>query len=153
MPSNKTLAIASAWTAFFVTCIWFIVTYVPPFNFVFGLSSINTKQQRAILYHLDHASLSVVLREFAAQQRWSSPASGQQPLLFRSDEQAIPVTLRVLKPSSIRIDDDQIHLEFGGALLHYGISAFRPGLHGSGTKQLGEGIWFYADNGRYPNNP
>jgi len=69
------------------------------------------------------------------------------------DDPSVPAALKLLKPSSIRINDENIDLEFGGALLHFGIRAFRPGLAGSGTKQLGEGLWFYSENGRFPSKP
>ena len=121
--------------------------------FAFGLSRSIAERQRIILYQIDHPSLAILLRDFATRQRWSVADSANKKAVFHGDDPSVPPALKLLKPSSVYIDDDSIDLEFGGALLHYGISAFRPGLAGSGTKQLGEGLWFYSENGRFPSKP
>ncbi|HSI12115.1 MAG TPA: hypothetical protein VK961_08730 [Chthoniobacter sp.] len=124
-----------------------------PLSFVFGLDRSIAERQKIILYQIDHPSLAVLLRDFAARQRWSAAQPPQDSAFLYADDPAVPPALKLLRPSSVRINDESIDLEFGGALLHFGISAFRPGLAGSGTKQLGEGLWFYSENGRYPSKP
>jgi hypothetical protein len=34
--------------------------------------------------------------------------------------------------------------------MHFGILVFDPGVRGSAVKDLGSGVWFYPDGGKYP---
>lgn len=135
---------------------WLVLSRVPLFDFIFGMSRSIDAKKRVLLYHVDHAILGALLREFAANRRWSSGAlPSREPefislALGRDDITVIAPALRLLKPTSVRLSDDEINLEFGGTFEHFGVRAFRPGLEGSGTKRLGAGLWFYAENGRCP---
>lgn len=112
-----------------------------------------TVEQERVLYQLDHPALGVHLREFAAREFWALPKTPKAGVFFYADDPAVPPELKHVQPSSVYIDGEKIHLEFGGPPLHYGIIAFRPGLAGSGTKQIGDGLWFYSENGRFPTSP
>jgi len=121
-----------------------------PFAF-FG-NRAATEQERFLLYQVDHQALGVVLRDYATQQRWGLAHPPPEETDFRKSTPPppLPPRLQLLKPSYVRVDDEQIDLEFGGPFMRFGVSAFRPGLPGAGTKQLGEGLWFYAENQRVP---
>ncbi len=152
MPKAKKTIIAACW----VVCVGGLCAFLLvcwPVVFVFGLDRIITEKQKSILYQIDHPSLAILLRDFAADQCWSVAARSKDGAFFDAYDPALPHALKLLKPTSVWIDEESIDLEFGGSLLHYGISAFRPGLAGSGTKQLGEGLWFYSENGRFPSKP
>ena len=120
--------------------------------FAFFASRDETARERILLYKVDHQALATLLRDYATQQRWGLAHPPPDETDFRKipPPPALPPELQILKPSTVRLDDDQIDLEFGGPFLHFGISVFRPGLPGTGTKKLGEGLWFYADNDRVP---
>lgn len=152
MPKLRKAIIAACWVIG-VGGLCAILLFSSPLAFVFGLDRIITERQRIILYQIDHRSLSILLRDFATLQRWSATEPPKDGTFLDGDDPSVPPALKLLKPSSIRINDENIDLEFGGALLHFGIRAFRPGLAGSGTKQLGEGLWFYSENGRFPSKP
>jgi hypothetical protein len=142
-----------------ISILWLIFSEHSPLAFVIGLRHAINQRERGLLYDTDHAVLAQIMREFATDRQW---ASGQPtksefgppefgPLIaFGASDQSLPPALRVLKPSRIIIFDDRIELEFGGAFLHFGIRAFRPGLPGNGTKRLGEGVWFYSEDGYVP---
>ncbi len=126
----------------------------PVVSFVGGLDHLIKKRERQLLYDTDHRALAEIMRDFATERQWSS---GQPPrsdfgdfVHFPSNDPSLPPAVRLLKPSGVVIFSDRVELEFGGALLHFGVAVFRPGIAGEGTKQLGEGIWFYAENGRVP---
>lgn len=148
----RIIAAAACCVMLCVVGVWVAIRYVPPFDFVFGMSRIVAAKQRMILYGLDHAALDMMLRNFATERRWTHPlaATRSREMWFESDDAAIPPELRVLKPSLIHIDDERIDLEFGGPFLHFGVTAFRDRSKGSGTKKLRDGFWFYAENNRYP---
>jgi hypothetical protein len=133
--------------AFVVVGGWLLI---PPLYFDYKINSLNTAKERQLLYQLNHEVLGSELREFANQYRWSNPRHDAQFNYYRRTDSEVPEPLRALNPSAIRIFDDRIELEFGGAFLNFGIAAFRPGLVGGGNKKLGEGIWFYSEDGHIP---
>jgi hypothetical protein len=108
-----------------------------------------SSEQAWILYHVDHKVLARETRNFA-KQRLAQHGRGLVGDVLKSDDPHVPAPLAVLKPRSIAILDGYVRLEFGGALLHFGIIVYDEGLEGPGTKKLGEGVWFYSENGRYP---
>jgi hypothetical protein len=134
--------------------LWLIRSEHSPLAFVIALRHSINQRERGLLYQTDHAALAQIMREFATDRQWASgqPTKSEfDPLAaFRASDESLPPALRVLKPSGILIFDDRIELEFGGAFLHFGIRAFRPGLPGNGTKRLGDGIWFYSEDGYVP---
>jgi hypothetical protein len=151
MPTKKRLIQGVIGVAGLALVVWGLFYCVEIFGVVIGVRHAITKKEQVILYSVDHAALGTILREFASVHRWSSAqTSGAEMTFLHGDEPSLSPGLRILKPSSVRIYDDQIDLEFGGALLHFGISAFRPGLPGQGTKNLGDGLWFYSEDGRVP---
>jgi hypothetical protein len=152
MPKVRKAVIAAGWIIG-VGGLCTILLFSWPVAFVFGVERAITERQKIILYQIDHPSLAILLRDFATSQRWSVAEPPKDGAFLYGNDGSVPPALRLLKPSSIRINDKSIDLEFGGALQHFGISAFRPGLAGSGTKQLGEGLWFYSENGRFPSKP
>jgi hypothetical protein len=134
--------------------VWLFTGEHSPIAFTIGLSRLIRARERALLYETDHEVLAQVMRDFATERRWSSVSplktSSDEPLLIDGDDGSLPPALRLLKPSRIYLFDDHMELEFGGALLHFGIRVFPPGIPGQGTKRLGDGIWFYAENGQVP---
>ena len=126
------------------------IYFYPVFGLVFGLGRLVSERERQLLYHTDHAALAVEARNFQSQWRSRFGMPGSEPRVLEPDDTEIPNSLRILKPTSAVISNDRIELEFGGALLHYGIVVFDEGLEGNGTKRLAKGVWFYSENGRYP---
>ena len=108
------------------------------------------EREKQLLYETDHAALASELRKFADEQRWRQPGDNSPPKMFWPNDDAVPASLRVSKPTSITIFDDRIMFERGGPILHFGIVVFREGIVGEGLKQLAPGVWFYADNNRIP---
>jgi hypothetical protein len=100
-------------------------------------------RERIVLYQLDHALAAKKLRELAAQLRW-------QHTSIAADDQRFPAELRRFEPCCVWLFPDYIELEFGGAFGDIGFRAFRSGLVGHGTKKLGDGLWYYAQDGRVP---
>jgi hypothetical protein len=137
--------LVAVWAAFA-----FVLPYIMAWIFVFLFDHDITGRERVILYRTDHKALATMLRDVATHQLWSFPKSPDDGIVLSSDNPSFPSALKRLKPSSVRISDEGTDLEFGGPFLHFGVSAFRPGLPGAGTKQLGDGLWFYSENGRYP---
>jgi TonB family protein len=100
-------------------------------------------RERIVLYQLDHTLTAKKLRQLAAQYGWlhaSIPANNQH----------FPPELRRFDPCCAWLCPDYIELKFGGAFGEIGFRAFRPGLVGYGTRKLGEGVWYYAQDGRVP---
>ncbi len=107
-------------------------------------------KERVILYELDHSSLAKELREFAKTMKQQQMTRDDSGIFIRLDDPRFPDALKLLKPNSLRVCADYVSIEFGGPFLHFGITAFREGLEGKGTKKLGPGIWFYAEDERVP---
>ena len=101
------------------------------------------QQERYVLYQMDHAAVAAELRELAQQRGWDR-------FDMSTSDPSFPRALRPLKPGGIWAFQDYIELEFGGAFGDIGLRAFRPGLAGSGTRNLGDGIWFYSQDGSCP---
>jgi hypothetical protein len=108
------------------------------------------QQERPLLYHLNHEALAAELRRFATEMRWGRPVKHSEPESFDPNDLIMPPALRILKPSAIIIYDDRIEYDFGSALFDFGIAMFKEGVPGTGTKKLGDGIWFYSTDGRVP---
>jgi hypothetical protein len=109
-----------------------------------------TEEEKHILYHVDHTELAAQLRQFATEMRWGRNEKKGEPNILWANDSRIPPGLEGLSPTSIAVFDDRIILECGGGLFHFGVVAFRQGIEGSGTKKLGVGLWFFAEDGRVP---
>src|SRR2546423_8541704 len=96
-------------------------------------------RERIVLYQLDHASTAKKLREFAQQIGW-------QRANIEASDPRFPAELRRFEPWGVWMYTDYVELEFGGAFGDIGFRAFRQGLPGYGTKKLGEGVWYYAQD-------
>ncbi|SRR5579884_4200416 len=110
---------------------------------------LDREAERQLLYNVNHAVLASELRSFANEKRWSKPVTGSDSDCFHKSD-PIPPSLKVLDPSQICVFDDRVEYDCGGPFLSFGIVVFRQGLAGHGTKNLGNGIWFYAEDGRIP---
>jgi hypothetical protein len=134
--------------------LWLFTSEQSPIAFVIALQRAVNERERALLYETDHPALAQVMREIAQERRWASPQPStlapDDPLILDGKDSSLPIAARLLKPSHIAVFRDHIEFEFGGALLHFGIRTYRPGIPGEGTKRLGDGIWFYAEDGRVP---
>lgn len=104
--------------------------------------------KQRVLHRMDHELIAKELRAFAYQNRWDQPPTGFPVTYLSSDEPAFPETLRALNASGIRIFDNRAELEFGGTPLHFGIAVFRERDEGRGVQRLGDGVWFYSEDGR-----
>jgi hypothetical protein len=125
-----------------------------PVTFAIGLHHLIVERERQLLYNTDHQALARLMRDYAARRVWSS---GQPPksdmgafIYFWGEDESLTDSLRLLKPSSGKITADEFELEFGGTFMHFGVRVFRPGLAGSGTKRLADGLWFYAEDEKVP---
>jgi hypothetical protein len=103
-------------------------------------------RERVVLYHLDHLLVANRLRQLAAQLGWKRTS-------VAADDQRFPTELRRFEPCCVWLFPGYAELEFGGAFGDIGFRAFRPGLVGYGTKRLGPGLWYYAQDGRVPAPP
>lgn len=124
--------------------------FVPPLYFAYTIHHQIGEKERQLLYGINHKVFASELRDFAKAHRWSFPRQAEGFDYFRATDPDVPPELRALDPSVIRVFDDRIEFECGGAFLSFGIVAFREGLHGSGTKEVGDGVWFYAEDGVVP---
>lgn len=153
MSHFKTAAVSAAVTIF-VTALLVGIYFRFPIYFAYKMASEIPERERKILYHVDHRSLAANLRKFAAERKWNNPDRRSQSDFFYGDDSALPAALRDLEPSWVQIKDD--HIDFGYGVvarersLSFGISVWREGLPGSGTKELEDGVWFYSEDGRVP---
>lgn len=151
----KTKKAVLVWGAIAFAIIIGVISAVPVY-FMSQMSSDITRRQKYLLYNLDHQRVAAELRQFAAENGWSAPiADSEHPVFFPNDRNLSPdlnlsSSITSAKPNTIAVFDDRVELECGSGLLHYGIAVFKPGLIGYGQKQLGDGIWFYSENGRVP---
>jgi hypothetical protein len=116
---------------------------------IFIGNRLTREEERELLYNINHEVLASELRSFANQKRWSKTVpSADSDCFHKSDP--LPASLLILNPSQICVFDDRVEYDCGGPFLSFGIAVFRKGIPGHGTKKLGEGIWFYAEDGRVP---
>jgi hypothetical protein len=112
------------------------------------------REERRILYHIDHNVLAAELRRFAAERKWNNNNNTQPVEFFYGDDPSLPARLRLFRPGWIQINDDRVDFGCGQAVwdksLSFGISVWRAGLEGYGTKRLADGVWFYSEDGRVP---
>jgi len=130
------------------------VLYSRPLALVYELIRTIPREERRILYGVDHETLAKELRKFAAQERWNNPNKSETPDFFHGNDPRLPASLRQFHPGWIQINDDRIDFGCGQSVwdksLSFGISVWRDGLEGFGTKKLGNGVWFYSEDGRVP---
>lgn len=124
------------------------VFLLPGFRFVTGMRKLINEQQRLILYHIDHVALAKEMRNYASEKRSQFPNLAHGVVLPTGTD--FPTSLKILECNAVTIFPDRVNLEFGGTLLHYGITVFNEGTRGHGTKKLGDGVWFYSEDGRVP---
>jgi len=120
--------------------------YVAPFV----IRRLIQDEKRELLYHINHDALARELRKFADQMRWGRSVKHSDPESFDARDPIIPPALGILKATVITIHDDRIEYQFGGLFANFGIVVFRDGNPGTGTKKLGDGIWFYSADGKVP---
>src|SRR4051794_16489913 len=102
-------------------------------QFIAGMRRAMDDRERVVLYQLDHVSTAKRLRQFAQQIGW------QRADIPASDPR-FPAELQRFEPWGVWMYPDYIELEFGGAFGDVGFRTFRPGLVGSGTKKLADGV-------------
>ena len=111
-------------------------------------------EEKRILYHIDRKALAEQLRGFAGRQRWNNANRSQAADFFYGDDPKLPDSVRQFRPGWIQISDERIDFGCGRAVFDlsksFGISVWREGLEGHGTKKLANGVWFYAEDGRVP---
>lgn len=127
-----------------------VISFWPTFSLIRGMEKAVDYRARYILYFINHKPLAEVVRKFAWPEGKISAYDRFGLKRFEGDNPLIPEGVWILNPTSVNIYDDRVDLEFGGALLHFGISVFQDGDTGRGIKNLGSGVWFYSENGRIP---
>jgi hypothetical protein len=123
---------------------------VPPLYLAYTVHSLNVTKEKQLLYHLNHEVLASEIREFGSANGWRGAHKGLGFDYFLKGDPEVPEHLRALNPTIIRVFPERIEFDFGGAFLSFGLWVFRDGVEGEGTKKLGNGIWFYAEDGRVP---
>jgi hypothetical protein len=98
----------------------------------------------------NHDVLASEIRGFGYANGWRGTHNGLGFEYFLKSDPEVPEHLRTLNPTIIRVFPERIEFDFGGAFLSFGLWIFRDGAEGEGTKRLGNGIWFYAEDGRVP---
>ncbi len=109
--------------------------------------------QRVLLYRVDLGILEFELQRYANERLWSdkSAALADAPIVMYGKQlDSLPPSLRLLGPSSVTLSVTSIQYELGGTMLHFGFTVFREKASGEGTKQVGESMWFYSENGKLP---
>jgi hypothetical protein len=151
-----------------IAAIYFSAQLFWSVELVSGLRREAIQRERGLLYRIDQAALAAELRKFAYDYRWSQTVGtnvqmleSNPPTIFWSDDAAIPLSLRILQPTSIAIFDDRIMFERGGPLHHFGIVVFRQTLAANASnrnittgehllKEFQPGVWFYSDYRKLP---
>src|SRR4051812_26285336 len=87
-----------------------LLLLAPAILFSSGLDRAITARQRIVLYQIDHPSLSILLRDFATHQRWSIAEPPKDGTFLYGDDPSLPPALKLLKPSSVGINDEHIDL-------------------------------------------
>jgi hypothetical protein len=127
-----------------VALICFLAYFRLPIAFVYLAAREIPSEEKRILYHMDHKALAQELRGFAAQERWNNANRSQAADFFYGDDSKLPDSVRQFRPGWIQINDERIDFGCGRAVLDlsksFGISVWREGLEGHGTKKLANGV-------------
>lgn len=118
------------------------------FPFVAGMRTLINARERQIIYHIKHDALANEIRQYADEKRSQFPDLAYG--MMKPPPAQFPNSLKVLDCNSVSIFPDRVDLEFGGSFLSFGLHVFNKGTPGNGTKKLGDGIWFYAEDGHVP---
>jgi hypothetical protein len=124
--------------------------FFPPLYLTYKIHQLSTDKERQLLYKLNPDLVASEVRKFGDANGWKGAHQGLGFEYFVQNDPQVPEVLRALNPTIIRVFPERIDLDFGGAFLSFGLSIFRDRIDGGGTKRLGNGIWFYADDGRVP---
>jgi hypothetical protein len=131
-------------------CAIVVYFFARPVLFITAMGRVIEERQQAVLYHIDHSALAQTTREFAWPSNSLSLTERFPQSNFEKGDSRIPPSLWIADAERIQGYDNRVDFEYGGALLHFGISVFKPGEEGEGTLSLQDGVWFYSDNNRYP---
>lgn len=143
-PSARTVVFTLSIVSLISACLYLGSS---PLLFVIRLERLITSKQSTLIYKADHTALANSVRAYA----WPPDQSPQPAIgLYEKGDSRIPDSLWVTKPNRILVQKDSVSLEYGGALLHYGIRIFPENQSGEGTLKLANGVWFYSENGQYP---
>ena len=139
--------IGAAWVAVIGGLLWFLLSSEhSPLFFVIYMRHLVNQQERFLCFEIDHTIVADALRSFAEQQKWAEAG-------FDKNDPRVPASLRVLKPSAIFVHPEYVALDFGGPFFEMDVRAFKPGVTGTGTKKLADGLWLYTEDGSYPRDP
>jgi hypothetical protein len=117
-------------------------------EFLKGMHEICAATEKKLLYEVDHEAIAKEARLFAASVNWARTTPDQRIFLRDGDLTAVPAMTSSLKPSSVIISPDSVHIELGGPLQHQGLTVFREAKGGTGTVEVGKGIWYTSDDNR-----
>lgn len=117
-------------------------------EFLKGMHEVCAATEKKLLYEVDHEAIAKEARRFAASLNWARTSPNRKIFLRDDDLTTVPATISSLKPSSVIISPDSVHIELGGALQHQGLTVFREAKGGTGTVEVGKGIWYTSDNNR-----
>jgi hypothetical protein len=122
----------------------------PPLYLAYKIRRLSTDKERQLLYKLNADVLASEVRKLGDANGWKGAHQGLGFDYFLKDDPQVPEPVRALNPTIIRVFPERIDLDFGGASLSFGLSVFRDKVDGGGTKRLGNGIWFYSEDGYVP---
>ena len=108
------------------------------------------KKQKVILYDINHSALSRVTRDLVWPKNEPNLYERFGDQRFDNSDPRIPDALWIANPGQIFLMENRIDFDYGGAFMRFGLRVFPVGEEGYGTLNLGEGIWFYSGDGRYP---
>ncbi|MFZ1219438.1 MAG: hypothetical protein WAO00_09100 [Chthoniobacterales bacterium] len=117
-------------------------------DFLKGMHELCAAKEKKLLYEVDHEAIAREARLFAASLNWARTSPNQR-VSFRDDELTkVPAIIRSLKPTSVIVSPESVHIELGGGLQHQGLTVFREAKGGSGTVEVGRGVWYMSENNR-----
>jgi len=114
------------------------------------------RSQVELLYKVDHQVILEASRlvhanaaSFRTDPSWNGAQGVVKDYLDPQDPQ-IPPVISALSPKTVKVEADHLRIELGGGDYHYGLRAYLPGFRTSGTRELAEGLWYYADDNFVP---
>jgi hypothetical protein len=116
-------------------------------EFLKGMHEICTATEKKLLYEVDHEAIAKEARLLGTSVDWAQTAPNKR-IFFQEDLTSLPPAIRALKPSSVIVFPDRVHIELGGALQHQGLTVFREPKGGTGTVEVGKGMWYTSDDNR-----
>ena len=100
------------------------------------------------LYEINHERLASAVKSFA----WSTNyyLSVERDETFMPGDTNVPQLVWDLQPSSVHIDQEKVRIGCASAWAPFALFIYKTGVKGSGTVEIADGIWFWAEDERIP---